>query len=236
MGMTRKWIVVVEGEHELAGQIALRLRSDGWAVEVAHNGGEALRKIQARLPDLVLLDATLPDISGTEIAQQLRSDPRTADLSIILMTGGDGEEDIATGLCEAVDDFVTKPLNLSVLAARISTVLRRSSGPGGGQSSGLRFGPIRIDPDRHHVEVNGRPIVLTLTEFRLLLALALARGSVLTRNQLIDQAIGMDAVVTDRTIDVHMTSLRRKLSGAREYLKTIRGVGYRILTENERVS
>jgi two-component system phosphate regulon response regulator PhoB len=137
------------------------------------------------------------------------------------------------GLKFGADDYVTKPFSMSVLLARIDAVLRRASAPRDGAKDLMRVGPVEIDPQRHEVRVAGRPVALTLTEFRLLSALAAARGRVLSRNQLMDQALGLDVVVTDRTIDVHMTSLRKKLGSARECLHTVRGVGYRLEADGE---
>jgi DNA-binding response OmpR family regulator len=148
-----------------------------------------------------------------------------------MVTAKGEDSDVVVGLHVGADDYVTKPFSMSVLTARVATLLRRAGGSAatGGKSSTI--GQVLIDHDRHQVFVAGDPVALTLTEFRLLAALAGARGRVLSRNQLIDQAIGMDAVVTDRTIDVHMTSLRRKLGAARGYIQTVRGVGYRMVED-----
>jgi DNA-binding response OmpR family regulator len=232
--MPKKRIVLVEDERDMAELVALRLKKEGYDVEVAFNGNDGYRVIQSEPPDLILLDLMLPGMSGTELAQKLRNDPRTAEVPIIMVTAKSEESDVVVGLHIGADDFVSKPFSMSVLMARISAVLRRSSAPSDKPAKRvIKIGPINIDQDRHQAEVDGETLALTLTEFRLLSALAAARGRVLTRNQLIDQAIGMDAIVTDRTIDVHLTSLRRKLGGARKYLKTVRGVGYRIVTEND---
>ena len=122
---------------------------------------------------------------------------------------------------------------MSVLVARIEAVLRRSQSLGAAGGKSLKVGPIRIDVERHLVEVDGKDVTLTLTEFRLLVAIVSAKGRVLDRNQLIDQGMGMDTIVTDRTIDVHLTALRKKLGNARKYIQTVRGIGYRLANENE---
>jgi two-component system phosphate regulon response regulator PhoB len=229
--MAKKRILVIEDELDMAELIAMRLKKEGYAVEVANDGSDGLKLAQASPPDLVVLDLMLPGMSGTEIAQQIRNDPRTASVPIIMATAKSEESDVVVGLHLGADDYVTKPFSMSVLAARVAAVLRRSAGSGGNGKGTVKVGPINIDRDRHEVAVDGEQVQLTLTEFRLLAALAAARGRVLTRNQLIDQAIGMDAVVTDRTIDVHLTSLRRKLGDGRKYLKTVRGVGYRMAVD-----
>lgn len=230
--MAKKKIILVEDERDMAELVAERLKREGYQVEVAHDGEEGLERIRSSPPDLVLLDIMLPGISGTEIVTALRSDPRTEDMPIILLTARGEETDIVVGLKLGADDYIPKPFSLSVLCARVAAVLRRRGEvPAGGSGGRIRFGPIEIDPARHEAFADGKPISLTLTEFRLLAALTTARGRVLTRNQLMDHGMGVDAVVTDRTIDVHLTALRRKLGKARRCLRTVRGVGYRLVGE-----
>ena len=217
----------------MAELVAMRLKREGYDVEMAHDGVAALERIRTAPPDLVLLDLMLPRMSGTEVAQQLRQDPRTVAVPILMLTAKSEESDIVVGLQLGADDYVTKPFSMSVLVARVAALLRRGSEPSGAAKSIIKVGPITIDQDRHEVEVGGVNITLTLTEFRLLVALAAAKGRVLSRNQLIDQTIGMDAVVTDRTIDVHLTALRRKLGEARNLIKTVRGLGYQLMLPEE---
>ncbi len=229
--MSKKRIILVEDETDMAELVAMRLRHEGYAIDMAPDGLEGLKKIRANPPDLAILDVMLPKMSGIELANELRNDPRTAGVSIVMLTAKSEESDIVVGLKLGADDYITKPFSMSVLVARIEAVLRRSrQGDAAGRTL-LEIGPLRIDTQRHCVEISGRPITLTLTEFRLLTALVSARGRVLSRNQLIDQAIGQDAVVTDRTIDVHLTALRRKLENARALIQTVRGVGYRLAAE-----
>ena len=233
--MSKKTILVVEDEPDMAELVALRLRREGYEVALAHDGEEALRLVRSRPVDLVLLDLMLPRLSGTEVAGAIRRDVRTAHLPIVMLTAKGEEGDVVVGLQAGADDYVTKPFSMAVLTARVAAVLRRSASleAGAGGQSTLTVGPIRIDRDRRRAEVAGREIALTATEFRLLLAILAARGRVLTRNQLIDQALGLDAVVTDRTIDVHLTALRRKLGRARRYIQTVRGIGYRLGNDHE---
>lgn len=231
--MAQKRIILVEDEADMADLVATRLQREGYKVETAGDGLEGLELIRSSPPDLALLDLMLPGMSGTELINQMRNDPRTAGVPIIVLTAKSEESDIIVGLRLGADDYVTKPFSMSVLLARVAAVLRRvqSAGPAGkGQTV---IGLIHIDQERHAVEVDGQPASLTLTEFRILVALAAARGRVLTRNQLIDQGMGLDTMVTDRTIDVHLTALRRKLGPAREYIKTVRGVGYKLTCEND---
>ncbi len=229
--MSKKRILVVEDEQDMADLVARRLRREGYLVEVARDGAEGLEKVRADPPDLAIIDIMLPRLSGTDLVTAMRQDPRTAPVPIIMMTAKSADADIVNGLRLGADDYVTKPFSMAVLLARVAAVLRRTAVPAGGGRRPLVVGPITIDAARHRVEVDGRTVALTPTEYRLLLALAAARGRVLTRSQLIDQAMGIRTVVTDRTVDVHLTALRRKLGEARTYLQTVRGVGYRMAVE-----
>ena len=229
--MAGKKILIVEDERDMAELVAMRLQREHHDVTVAYDGREGLDRVRCDPPDLVLLDIMLPGMSGTDVLRELRSDPRTASVPVIMLTARTEDVDVVVGLQLGADDYVTKPFSMSVLLARIAAVLRRSNGGPVGKGV-LTAGPIRVDQERHYVEVDGHAVALTPTEFRLLVAMVAAKGRVLNRNQLIDQALGMDAVVTDRTIDVHMAGLRRKLGDARKRIGTVRGVGYRLLTEN----
>ncbi len=215
----------------MADLVSMRLKREGYLVEVAYDGQEGLEKVRSKPPDLAIVDIMLPRLSGTDLVTEMRQDPRTAGVPIIMMTAKGEDSDVVVGLQLGADDYVTKPFSMSVLVARMGAVLRRAAAMNGGKGP-LTCGPVTIDPDRHVVEVNGETVSLTLTEFRLLVALVAARGRVLSRNQLIDQAMGINAIVTDRTIDVHLTALRRKLGDARACIQTVRGVGYRMTAED----
>lgn len=231
--MAKKQITIIEDEPDMAELVAMRLSREHYNVEVAHNGLEGLKKVRTTLPDLILLDIMLPGMPGTEVLKELRNDPRTARIPVIMLTARSEESDIVVGLHLGADDYVTKPFSMSVLLARVAAVLRRGQSAAEPEKGLLTAGSIRINQDIHRVEVDGQEITLTLTEFRLLRALVAARGRVLDRNQLIDKAIGLDAVVTDRTIDVHLAGLRRKLGNARKYIQTVRGVGYRLAVDSD---
>jgi len=230
--MSKKHIVVVEDEKDMADLVARRLTREGYAVETASDGLAGLDKIRSHPPDLALVDIMLPRMSGLDLLSELRKEPRTANIPVIIMTAKGEESDVVLGLHLGADDYVVKPFSLSVLVARVAAVLRRAAAETHDKGV-LKIGPIGIDMDRHIVKVDNEAVALTLTEFRLLVALASARGKVLTRNQLIDHAMGVNTVVTDRTIDVHLTSLRKKLGEARDCLHTVRGIGYRLLSEEE---
>ena len=231
--MSRKRIIIVEDERDMADLVAARLRKEGYQVDAAYDGAAGLDAVRAQPPDLVLLDIMMPVLSGTDVLAEMRRDPRTVAVPVVMMTAKGREADVVAGLKLGADDYIVKPFSLAVLVARVEAVLRRARAAGSGGREALAVGPILIDAARHAVEVAGQAVSLTLTEFRLLLALAAARGRVLTRDQLIDQVMGPNIVITDRTIDVHMTSLRRKLAGARALLRTVRGVGYRLSVEGE---
>lgn len=225
--MSKKRILIVEDEQDMAELVAMRLAREYYEIDRAHDGLEALSKIRREPPDLILLDIMLPGMPGTDVLREIRNDPRIADVAVIMLTARGEDGDIVAGLQQGADDYITKPFSLSVLTARIETVLRRKASPAPHEHATLTIGPIRVNQDTHEVEVYGEPVSLTLTEFRLLVALMVARGRVLTRNQLIDHGMGVDAVVTDRTIDVHLAALRRKLGKAKNYIQTVRGLGYR---------
>ncbi|MDP6546808.1 MAG: response regulator transcription factor [Phycisphaerae bacterium] len=230
--MSKRRIVIVEDEADMAELIAMRLKREHYEVTVCNDGLEALDTILADPPDLVVLDLMLPGMSGTDITARLRSNRSTMGIAIIMLTALAEESDIVVGLHMGADDYMTKPFSMSVLVARISALLRRAeAAPAGGDT--LSIGPIEIDLGRHRVQVDGQDITLTLTEFRLLATIVQAGGRVLQRDQLIDSAMGADAIVIDRTIDVHMTALRKKLGPARRYIRTVRGVGYKLAGDDE---
>lgn len=174
----------------------------------------------------------LPGLTGTEIATRLRTDPATAKLPIIMLTAKSDEVDQLVGLALGADDYITKPFSMKVLLARIDTVLRRT-GEGAAAESGLRMGGLDIDLDSHEVAAAGKSVNLTLTEFRLLATLVQAGGRVLSRRHLMSRAMGPGVTVTERTIDVHMTAIRKKLGSCGGLIRTVRGVGYRAATEPE---
>lgn len=224
--MSRARIVIINEERDTAEAAAERLRKEGYEVEFVDDGEDGLPQLRAVLPDLVLLGMT-PDRAG-RIVKRLRKSTKTARTPILMIADRDPAGDRVVGLEVGVDDFIVRPVNPAELSARVDVLLRRVEHQREGEEQTYQIGPIRINMNRHEVAVDEKPLKLTLTEFRLLTALAEANGRILQRNLLIDQAIGMDAIVTDRTIDVHLASLRRKLGPARDCLKTVRGVGYRL--------
>ncbi len=224
-------VLVVEDEVDLAELICLKLKAEGYRCSAVGSGLEALHSIERWAPDLIILDRMLPGLSGDEFLGRLRHNPRTSAIPVIMLTAKAEESDELIGFSLGADDYLSKPCSMKVLAARVAALIRRATAAATNPDV-YTLGPITVDAGRHEVTVNGAPIVLTATEFRLLTALAAARGRVLARSQLIDKALGEDVAVTDRTIDVHITSLRKKLNHADEtesaarWIQTIRGVGY----------
>jgi len=226
-----KQILVVEDERDLAELLQFQLDRAGYSVSTAATGAAALRKIEQQLPDLILLDLMLPELSGIEVASRLRTNPKTASIPIIMLTAKTDEVDQVVGLSVGADDYITKPFSVKVVLARIEAVLRRAAA--GPAESTLRLGPIAISQDTHEVTVDGETIRLTLTEFRILASLASAQGRVLSRHILMSKAMGPGVTVTERTIDVHVTAIRRKLGEHGNLIRTVRGVGYRATPEPE---
>ena len=227
----KRTVLVVDDEKDLVDLMTYNLQRNGYDVLCAFSGTEALDLAQRHVPDMVVLDLMLPGIDGTEVARRLKADARTAQIPIIMLTAKGEETDVVVGLTLGADDYVTKPFSMKILLARLSTVLRRAEQVGatdGGEAGILKAGPLTIDTSKHEVSVNGELARLTLTEFKLLTALVNARGRVLTRDQLMDKAMGSDVFVTDRAIDVHVTAIRKKLGGANWLVHTVRGVGYRL--------
>ena len=224
----KKTVLVVDDERDLVDLMTFNLQRNGYSVISAGSGLEALDLARREKPDLILLDLMLPGIDGNEVARRLKADAATSAIPIIMLTAKSEETDVVVGLTLGADDYITKPFSVKILLARLNNVLRRNDTPGSGDASIMRAGPLTIDTSKHEVAVNGEPVKLTLTEFKLLVALASAHGRVLTRDQLMDKGMGTDVFVTDRAIDVHVTAIRKKLGDSSWLVHTVRGVGYRL--------
>lgn len=230
--MSRARIILFEREEQQAERLATHLRNEGYEVDILADGEEDVPKVRTLWPDLILINAAQSDRSGARIVTRLRQSSRTARTPVLLLATHDEASESILGRHAGADDFIVQPVNPVELTARVEVLLQRSEHRRNSRENIIRIGPISINMDRHEVAVDDKPLKLTLTEFRLLSTLAEADGRILRRNLLIDQAIGMDAIVTDRTIDVHLTALRRKLGPARYCLKTVRGVGYRLADDD----
>ncbi len=220
-------ILVVEDELDLLDTVMFALRREGMRPIRCSNGEEALVLVGTERPDLVLLDLMLPGMDGLEVCRRLRSSEATARIPIIMMTAKAEETDAVIGLGIGADDYVRKPFGLKELVARIKTILRRHEEPRDPTPKVLRSGGMEVDPARHELRIAAEPVTLTATEFRLLHYLVKHRERVFTRAQLLDRALGNDVIVIERNIDVHISSLRRKLGEHGRKIVTLRGVGYR---------
>ena len=225
--MAGEHVLIVEDEEDVVELIRYNLTKEGFRCESASTGQEALERAQAMLPDLVLLDLMLPVLDGLQVCKRLKSVPMTENIPIIMVTAKSDETDIVTGLELGADDYVTKPFSPKVLIARVRAVLRRKTVEMPETLSVVRIHDIEIDPGRHRVLVEGKTIELTSSEFGLLHFLAARPGWVFTRYQIVDAIHGSDYPVTDRSIDVQVVGLRKKLGAAGKYIETVRGIGYR---------
>ena len=225
--MAKEEILVVDDEEDILELLRFNLSREGCQVFCALSGEEALRLVRTEIPDLVVLDLMLPGIDGLEVTRRLKSDPNTKHLPIVMLTAKGEEADIVTGLELGADDYVTKPFSPRILVARVRAVLRRKVKEAPEETSVIRIHDLIIDPRRHEVLVNGEPVVLTFTEFGILNYMARRPGWVFTRFQIVDAVKGEDYPVTDRSVDVQIVGLRKKLGPAGNYIETVRGVGYR---------
>jgi len=223
-------VLVVDDERDLLELLAYNLRRAGFDVSTATNGRQALDTVNRTPPDLIILDVMLPELSGTEVASRLRSNPQTSTIPIIMLTAKGEEVDQLVGLAVGADDYIPKPFSMKILLARVESVLRRTrrSNP---EHRSLQLGQVRVDLETHEVTVREQSIKLTLTEFKILSSLLQGEGRVLSRASLMSRAMGPGVLVTERTIDVHVTAIRKKLGDQANLIKTVRGVGYRATPE-----
>lgn len=225
--MTREMILVVEDEAEIRELVRYNIARHGYEVLCAASGEEAMLACRDKSPDLIVLDLMLPGMDGLEVCRRLKQDPELQKIPVLMLTAKGEDADIVMGLELGADDYITKPFSPRVLVARVGAVLRRLRREGVDEEAPLRVHELTIHPGRHEVLVGEESIELTPTEFRVLHYLAKRPGWVFTRYQIADAIHGGDALVTDRSIDVQIVGLRKKLGGAGQYIETVRGVGYR---------
>ncbi len=218
-------ILIIEDEQALTNILTYNFQREGYETIVAHDGKEGLRKAQTLLPDFIILDLMLPVLNGLDVCQELRAGERTRNISILMLTAKAEETDQMVGFSLGADDYVTKPFSVKVLVQRIKAMHRRREVEASAADVMDHLG-VRIDRLRHLASVEGRPLDLTPTEFRLLECLLRQPGRVFSRGQLMDAAIGEAAIVLERTIDVHIKTLRKKLDST-DLIETVRGYGYR---------
>ncbi len=223
-------ILLVDDEPDALEVLGFKLREAGFAPIFARDGARALATARQERPDLIVLDLMLPEVDGLEVCKILRRDPATAAIPILMLTARAAEMDRVLGLELGADDYVTKPFSPRELVLRIRKLLQRMQAADE-PTAQLKLGEIEIDVPRHQVQVSGRRLTLTATEFRLLEILARRRGRVQSRDRLLQDVWGYENPIDSRTVDTHMRRLREKLGGAAEQLETVRGVGYRFAVE-----
>ena len=226
--MGREKLLVVDDEEDILELLRYNLEREGYTVVTAESGEEAVELALTVLPDLILLDLMLPGMNGLDVCRILSRDEKTVSIPIIMITARAEEADIVAGLELGADDYVSKPFSPRVVIARVRSVLRRGQRSSADESRILHAGSIRIDVERHSVRVDCSEVDLTATEFDVLLFLVRHRGWVFTRDQIIDAVKGADYPVTDRSVDVQIVGLRRKLGFTGSMIQTVRGVGYRM--------
>lgn len=226
--MAKEKILVVDDEEDILELVRHNLEREGYDIRCADTGEKALKKLKADPVDLVVLDLMLPGIDGFDVARQIKNDPRIQHIPIVMLTAKGSETDVVTGLEIGAEDYITKPFSPRILLARIHTVLRRGTA-GKSDEAGNRIerGQLKIDIRKHELLVEGRKIDLTYTEFEVLTLLASRPGWAFSRPQIVDKVRGYNYSVTDRSVDVQIVGLRRKLGPCGHYIETVRGVGYR---------
>ena len=227
--MNNPLIVVVEDEQAIQDVIAYNLRREGYEVLLAGHGNEGLALIQSKRPALVILDLMLPGIDGLSICQQLRADAKTRSIPLMILSAKEEESDIVIGLSLGADDYLAKPFSPREMLARVKALLRRANNSRSVADDYIQVGPLAIDFSRFEAKLSGQPLKLTATEFKLLAELAGHPGRALTREHLLNRAVGDAVVVVDRNIDVHIRSVRKKLGDQAAMIETVRGLGYRFV-------
>ncbi len=225
-GWSMQTVLIVEDEADLVSVLQYNISGSGRRAIVALRGADAVVQAREHVPDLILLDLMLPDVSGVEIARQLRADPRTAQLPILMLSARGGDIDRIVGFEVGADDYVTKPFSVRELLLRIDALLRRTRRTEA--RALLRFGDIAIDTEGHRAFVGGEEVALTRLELQLLRVLIERKGRLQTRARLLEDVWRLSPEITSRTVDTHINRLRQKLGAAGAALETVRGVGYRI--------
>jgi len=226
--MTKEKILIVDDEQDILELVKYNLEKEGYEIVTAISGEEALAVAEGSLPDLMVLDLMLPGMDGLEVTRKIRSGKATAQLPIVILSAKGEESDIVSGLELGANDYLSKPFSPRELVARIRAIFRRR-----GQSEErepgrvTREGEMVIDHDRHMVKINDRALELTLSEFQVLSLLAARKGWVFTRGQIVDAVHGENYAVTERSVDVTIAGLRKKLGTCASFIETVRGIGYR---------
>ena len=231
--MPNERILVVDDEEDILELVRYNLVKEGYQVIGTLTGEDALQKAGSENFDLIVLDLMLPGIDGLEVTKKLKGSQKTQSTPIVMLTAKGEEADIVTGLELGADDYVTKPFSPRVLVARVRAALRRKSPQPEDKAAVVQVHELEIHPGRRSVLVAGQPVDLTYTEFQVLFILAKRPGWVFTRSQIVDAVRGDDYPVTDRSVDVQIVGLRKKLGQSGRYIETVRGVGYRLKEQDE---
>ncbi len=229
--MAKETIVVVEDEHDILELVAYNLEKEGYKVVPCNSGEEAIKNATRLIPDLILLDLMLPGVDGLNVCRRLKEREETKHIPIIMLTAKSEESDVVVGLELGADDYICKPFSPKILIARIRAALRRKNNNGTKPQEKIHIHGISIDTMRHIVVCDEKNIDLSATEFEILEFLALHPGWVFSRNQIIDSVKGKDYPVTERSVDVQILGLRRKLGARGSCIQTVRGVGYKMQEE-----
>lgn len=225
--MSKEKILVVDDEEDILELVRYNLIKNGYRVTCAPSGEQAVEKLKEETPQIILLDLMLPGIDGLDLCRNLKGNPATAGIPIIMITAKGEDADIVTGLELGADDYITKPFSPRVLLARIRALLRRNKQEEIDETSVLKIHDIVVNPVRHEVLVKGNQLILTATEFGILHFMARRPGWVFSRDQIISAVKGDDYPVTERSVDVQIVGLRKKLGDSGDLIETVRGVGYR---------
>ncbi|MCM2272467.1 MAG: response regulator transcription factor [candidate division Zixibacteria bacterium] len=225
--MAKESVLIIEDEEDIRELVNYNLSKEGYQTTAVESGEEGFKTAKSKQPNLIVLDLMLPGMDGLEICKLLKADPKTQHIPIVMLTAKGEESDVVTGLELGADDYLTKPFSPKVLVARIRTILRRKSKTEAGDDAVLAINEMTIHPGRHEVLIKGKQTELTLTEFKILHLLARRPGWVFTRYQIVNEIRGDEVLVTDRSVDVQIVGLRRKLGPHGKNIETVRGVGYR---------
>ena len=225
--MVENTILIVDDEEDILMLVSYNLIKEGFNVKAASSGEEALEITRQITPDLIVLDLMLPNINGLEVCKQLKNDPITRGIPIMMLTAKSEESDVIKGFEIGADDYLTKPFSPKVFCARVKALLRRSGYDNTRKIDKIQIHNLTIDPSKHEVSLAGRPIELTHSEYKGLYLLANNPGRVFSRYQIVEAVKGSDHFVTDRSVDVIIVGIRKNFEEYSHYIETVRGVGYR---------